>query len=459
VASGPRPVAADEPLPSLVLAGVGRLVSWWRLELALAVPLVAGTWWLAASPWPILAPCLVVAVTVLLVAVRPVRRACRAALAKERARRRWYRGCHAAALPVFTKRTQPQVLRARPVPAGDLLDVLVPFGTAVADLEAGRDVLAAALHARDVTVARDPANARKARVLVARRDPLGDGLPLCWPHVDEQRLSVWEPIPVGVGDDGEAVTVNLIERNLLLGGEPGAGKSAALSLLIATAALDPDVTLWLLDGKRVELATWNGCARYTVGPDLSEALHVLRSLQIDMDRRYDELLTRRLRKVTRDFSLGLQVVVVDELAFYLNVGDRRARQEFAELLRDLVARGRAAGIIVLAATQKPSVDIIPSALRDLFAFRWAMSCSTPAASDTILGQGWASRGYSAAEIDTGHRGVGYLLHEGGTPVRCKAYYLDDLTLDVLARRSETLRGTHLDPVLVDEASGLPEVAQ
>ena len=456
--ANPATTRSDEPLPSLVLAGVARSVSWWRLELAVAAPLVAASWWLAGSRWPLLAASPTVAVTALLVGARPVRRSFRAALAKERARRRWYRGCHAAALPVFAKRTQPQVLRARPVPAGDLLDVLVPFGTAVADLEAGRDVLAAALHARDVTVTRDPANARKARVLVARRDPLGDGQPLPWPDVDEPRLSVWEPIPVGVGEDGEMIAVNLVERNLLLGGEPGAGKSAALSLLIATAALDPDVTLWLLDGKRVELATWNGCARYTVGPDLSEALHVLRSLQIDMDRRYDELLGRRLRKVTRDSGLGLQVVVVDELAFYLNVGDRKARQEFAELLRDLVARGRAAGVIVLAATQKPSVDIIPSSLRDLFAFRWAMSCSTPAASDTILGQGWASRGYSAAEIDTGHRGVGYLLHEGGTPMRCKAYYLDDPTLDTLAQRAETVRGTHLDPALVDEAAGLPEVA-
>jgi hypothetical protein len=428
------------------MAGVARFVSWWRLELAILGPLAIGSWWLAGTRWPVLGVVPIAAVISLVMVVGPVHRALGSLLARERARRRWYRACHAAALPVFAKRTAPQVLAARPVPAGDVLDVLVPYGAAVADLEAGRDVLAAALHARDVTVTRDPANARKARVLVARRDPLGDGDPIRWPHEDSARLSVWEPIPVGVGEDGDPVTVSLVERNLLLGGEPGAGKSAAMSLLVATAALDPDVTLWLLDGKRVELATWNGCARFAVGPDLGEALGVLRSLQTDMDRRYDELLARRLRKVTRESGLGLQVVVVDELAFYLNVGDRKARAEFAELLRDLVARGRAAGIIVIAATQKPSVDIIPSALRDLFGFRWAMCCSTPAASDTILGQGWASRGYSAAEIDSGHRGVGYLLHEGGTPIRCKAYYLDDTTLDQLANRAETLRGTNLTDV-------------
>jgi hypothetical protein len=436
----------EEPLASLVMAGLARFVSWWRLELAVFVPLVVGSWWLAGSRWPALGAVPSAAALSLVTLVRPVHRAFGSLLAREQARRRWYRACHAAALPVFAKRTAPAVLAARPVPAGDVLDVLVPYGASVADLEAGRDVLAAALHARDVTVTRDPANARKARVLVARRDPLGDGDSIRWPQEDAARLSLWEPIPVGVGEDGDPVTVSLVERNLLLGGEPGAGKSAAMSLLVATAALDPDVTLWLLDGKRVELATWNGCARFAVGPDLGEALGVLRSLQTDMDRRYDDLLSRRLRKVTRESGLGLQVVVVDELAFYLNVGDRKARQEFAELLRDLVARGRAAGIIVIAATQKPSVDIIPSALRDLFGFRWAMCCSTAAASDTILGQGWASRGYSAAEIDSGHRGVGYLLHEGGTPIRCKAYYLDDTTLDRLAQRAETLRGTNVTNV-------------
>jgi S-DNA-T family DNA segregation ATPase FtsK/SpoIIIE len=50
-------------------------------------------------------------------------------------------------------------------------------------------------------------------------------------------------------------------------------------------------------------------------------------------------------------------------------GDRKQRTEFAEVLRDLVARGRAAGVIVCAATQKPASDVVPSALRDLLGFR------------------------------------------------------------------------------------------
>jgi len=417
-----------------------RTVAWWRLELGLLAGLALAGWWLAGAVTPALGVAAPAAAVVTVLAVPRLRVMLRGALSRARARRRWCRGCRAAALPTLKDRPAPGVIRARPVPAGDLLELRVPFGTAVADLEAGKDVLAAALHARTVRVTRDPVNARHARVLVVRRDPLGDGRERVWPRADAARVSLWEPIPLAVGEDGETVSVSLPERNLLLGGEPGAGKSAALSLLVASAALDPTVVLWLFDGKLVELASWNRVAHYSVGPDLAEANRVLAALQTEMDARYQLLLAHRARKVTPELGLPLHVVVCDELAFYLHTGERKARVEFAELTRDLVARGRAAGIIVLAATQKPSVDIVPSALRDLFGFRWALRCCTPQASDTILGQGWAAQDYSAADVDAAHRGVGYLLHEGGAPVRCKAFYLDDAALDRLARQAEELRG-------------------
>jgi hypothetical protein len=85
--------------------------------------------------------------------------------------------------------------------------------------------------------------------------------------------------------------------------------------------------------------------------------------------------------------------------------------------------------------------VVPTFLRDLFGFRWALRCSTPEASDTILGRGWASQGHSAAQIDPAARGVGLLLQEGGVPVRLRACYLDDPELADLARRAEQLRGT------------------
>jgi DNA segregation ATPase FtsK/SpoIIIE, S-DNA-T family len=113
-----------------------------------------------------------------------------------------------------------------------------------------------------------------------------------------------------------------------------------------------------------------------------------------------------------------------------------------------VSRGRAVGIIVLAATQKPSGDVVPTALRDLFGFRWALRCSTPQASDTILGQGWASQGFNAATVDAAHRGVGYLLHEGGRPARLRAFYLADAELTVIADRAGQLRPADVSEVEV-----------
>ena len=89
-------------------------------------------------------------------------------------------------------------------------------------------------------------------------------------------------------------------------------------------------------------------------------------------------------------------------------------------------------MIVVAATQRPSADIVPTSLRDLFGYRWAFRCTTGASSDVILGHGWASRGYSAADIDPTARGVGWLIAEGGIPRRMRSAFLDDHQVRALA---------------------------
>jgi S-DNA-T family DNA segregation ATPase FtsK/SpoIIIE len=93
----------------------------------------------------------------------------------------------------------------------------------------------------------------------------------------------------------------------------------------------------------------------------------------------------------------------------------------------------------LAATQKPAGDVLPTSLRDLFSIRCAFRCSTPDASDTVLGRGWASQGYTAHHIDPAYRGIGYLLADGGRPVRLRTFYLGDDDLAAAARRAEQLR--------------------
>jgi hypothetical protein len=352
--------------------------------------------------------------------------------------RRWMDRAMLACGVVGPHGHRPVIRKVEAVPCGARFTVLVPLGQHTGQFQETAESLAAALRVREVRVTRDPVNAAVAHVVVVRRDPFA-GPPVPWPWQGAGEVDLWQPIPVGVDEDGQPVSLILPEHNLLLGGEPGAGKSAALSLLVAASALDPSVSLTLLDGKQVELATWAPCAQRFVGPNMATAAEVLATLRTEMDLRYQVLLDGGKRKIEKGDGLGLHILVIDELAFYLRGGSRKERTEVAESLRDLVSRGRAAGIVVLAATQKPSHDVIPTWIRDLFSFRMALRCTTPEASDTVLGQGWASRGFSASTIDPSNRGVGFLLHEGGVPQKLRTHYLDDENIARLAARAAHLR--------------------
>jgi S-DNA-T family DNA segregation ATPase FtsK/SpoIIIE len=260
------------------------------------------------------------------------------------------------------------------------------------------------------------------------------------PAISSGSVSIWQPVHLGVDERGQPVRVGLAERNLLIGGEPGAGKSVALNLIVAHAALSTDCRLVLVDGKRVELGLWRGCAETFIGPSISGAIEMLQQLRATMDERYDELLDAGRRKITQASGTPVVVVVFDELAYFsATIGETKQQKEFVGLVRDLVARGRAAGIIVVAATQRPSADIVPTSLRDLFGYRWAFRCTTDASSDVILGHGWANAGYSAAGIGPSARGVGWLIAEDGAPRRMKAAYLADEQVSTLAARAARLR--------------------
>ena len=244
--------------------------------------------------------------------------------------------------------------------------------------------------------------------------------------------SIYDPVPFGIDEDGLPVAVTLMYRNLLIGGEPGSGKSSLLNTIIAHIALCPDVRLWLFDGKRVELGPWEPVADVFVGNDIAYAIDRLRALQTEMDTRYARLWADRRRKIVSADGLDVIVCVIDELAFFsVTIGAKEQQEEFKTLVRDLVARGRAAGIIMIVATQRPSADIIPTSLRDLFGYRVAFRCTTDSSSDIILSVGWAGEGFSAKSIppDDAYRGVGFLLAEGGIPRRFKAAYLDDDQID------------------------------
>ena len=260
------------------------------------------------------------------------------------------------------------------------------------------------------------------------------------PHVPVAGLSIYDPVHFGIDENGNRVEVTLMYKNLLDGGEPGSGKSSLVNTVLAHAALSADCRMWLFDGKQVELDPWRSVADVFVGSDMHLALDKLSELQYELDIRYAMLRQAGRRKIIRDDGLDVIVFVIDELAlFSATYGTKEQREDFVRMLRDVVARGRAAGIITVAATQRPSADIIPTSLRDLFGYRVAFRCTTDSSSDIILSVGWAKEGYSAKTIDPTAVGVGWLLAEGGTPSRFKAAYLTDADIRAIVAVSRDLR--------------------
>lgn len=256
-------------------------------------------------------------------------------------------------------------------------------------------------------------------------------------------LSVFDPVFMGTDETGYRAQVDLPYRNLLMGGEPGSGKSVALNNIVAHMALSVDVQLWGFDGKRVELGLWRAVMDRFVANNPYDAIDCLGDLQAVMDDRYDYLDSVGRRKITcDDVKNGMPFIacIMDEVAYYsATAGDSRSQEEFMIRFRDVIARGRAAGIIAIGATQRPSADIIKPSLRDIFGYRCAFRCTNDSSSDIILGPGWAKQGYSAKTIAPKDLGVGWLLAEGGIPRRFKAAYLTDKDIETLVRRAAWIR--------------------
>ena len=256
-------------------------------------------------------------------------------------------------------------------------------------------------------------------------------------------LSMFDPIYVGNDEFGQPVPIRLIYKNLLAAGEPGGGKSGLLNTLAAHSALSGDSRNVLFDAKQVELGMWDDIADEFVGPDIHHAIITMLRLQKVMDNRYAWLRAHRRRKIEPADGINVITTIFDEIAVYATVlGTEQEQRQFVSLLRDLVARGRAAAMPVIAATQRPSVDIIPKSLRDLFGYRAAFRCTSNGSSDIILGDGWSSAGITATAISPPNPGEAFLIAEGGTPQRIKAAWMSDADIIALADHATQTRRTH-----------------
>lgn len=279
---------------------------------------------------------------------------------------------------------------------------------------------------------------RNAVVLTYSRDPLAEVSDYPW---DVQ--PTMEAIPFGVAESGAVITYPVLENSWLLGGLPGGGKSGGQTAIMCGASRLDHTAIIGIDAKRVELRPW-ASRMSALGVEMSDIDAILAAVVAEMQRRYRVMEGRGIKKFIPCADTPLIVVSIDELAEIVGQGGdketKQAEESRSALIRRLMSLGRAAGIVVLLATQKPSSDIVPTALRDMVISRVAFSCATDAQVDTILGAGSCHAGARADRIPRARRGVCYAQTEDSRDaIRMRTFWVPDDQVEQVARDTARLR--------------------
>jgi len=186
--------------------------------------------------------------------------------------------------------------------------------------------------------------------------------------------------------------------HLLVAGATGAGKSVCLNVMLASflSTCTPDqVQLLLIDPKRVELTSYNGIPHLISDciTDPKLAAGALLELTKEMDARYERFALAGVRKIEEynqaysDEPLPFIVVVIDELADLMLVAPTRVETSICRLAQI----GRATGIHLIVATQRPSVDVITGLIKANIPSRIAFAVSSQVDSRTIIDMAGAER--------------------------------------------------------------------
>lgn len=197
------------------------------------------------------------------------------------------------------------------------------------------------------------------------------------------------PVLLGETDMGKRLWVDFaMHPHTLIAGGTGSGKSTALHTIIANAVLNKDVLLYLVDPKGgVEFGDYKDIANLlTVTYD--ETLYMLEQIYEEMELRYSMLYELRLSSIEANPALFEKIlIVIDEVAdlmmYDCNKQNPR-RGEFERLLIMLAQKSRAAGIYIVLATQRPSVDILKGTIKANFPARLSCRVSSAVDSKVIL---------------------------------------------------------------------------
>ncbi len=200
-------------------------------------------------------------------------------------------------------------------------------------------------------------------------------------------------LTVVLGKDvvGNPVVANLTKMpHLLIAGATGSGKSVALNAIICSMlmkATPDEVRLLLVDPKRIELTYYDDIPHllHPVVDDPKMAARALQWAVREMERRYEIMKQSRVKNLAAynavaENKLPLIVIIIDELADLMMVSSKEVEDSVARLAQ----MARAAGMHLILATQRPSVDVLTGLIKANFPTRISFKVSSKIDSRTIL---------------------------------------------------------------------------
>lgn len=258
-----------------------------------------------------------------------------------------------------------------------------------------------------------------------------------------QYVEASSAVSLALGKDisGHPVVVDLTKMpHLLVAGTTGSGKSVCLNAMLLSIlykSQPEDVRLILIDPKMLELAVYEGIPHLLtpVVTDMKEAAQALRWSVAEMDRRYKLMADAGVRNITsyNDFVMTQSakdkkdsvendhtellpyiVILIDEFADMMMVVGKKVE----ELIARIAQKARAAGIHMILATQRPSVDVITGLIKSNIPTRMSFQVSSKIDSRTILDQ-------QGAEQLLGSGDMLYLPPGAGTPIRIHGAFVSD----------------------------------